>query len=233
MPAYPFSLPVQADALVQNMSGKRTGLVCALMLLAAVLVRLYQNPPGVPPNKPLGSFPTQIGEWVGRQEHFQDNVLNVLGVDDYFSGVYQAADGQRVELYVGFYEKQSFGDQIHSPRNCMPGAGWRIISNSTESIAMNDHAIGNIEARKLVLEKEGKRLLMLYWFKSGNRTIASEYMQRIYIVYDAITRHRTDGALVRIIAPILDETDGESLTERYVRHFARLLIPILDAYIPL
>lgn len=214
------------------MSAKKTFVVSLLMLFAALCVDYYQRPLRVKPNKPFSSFPTQVGQWIGRQEYFSEKILRVLGVDDYFLGVYRSGNGQEIELYIGFYEKQTFGDQIHSPKNCMLGAGWNIISSSIENIALQGRNAASMEVATVVLEKDGKRQLMIYWFDSGGRTTSSEYLQRVYIVLEAITKRRTDGTFVRLIAPLPDHRDGCARTAEYVKNFARLIIPILQGYVP-
>ncbi len=132
-----------------------------------------------------------------------------------------------VNLYVGFYQSQKEGDIIHSPKNCMPGAGWNIIDTSIESVQI-DHG-KSVKVIRLLLEKGTEKQLVLYWFQSRGRIISSEYAQKIWLVVDSITRQRTDGSFVRLISTV---KGNEKRTLNRLKDFANIIFPILNEYIP-
>ena len=193
-------------------------------------VKLFGHAEQIPLKKILSSFPNQVGEWLGKQEYFDKQIYDSLGVDDAFLGNYTTPDGRLIQLYIGYYETQREGHLIHSPKHCLPGAGWNILSRSIEEIIIPKTNPGKLRAVKLFVEKGGQRQSVLYWFQSGKRFIASEYMQKIYLVVDAITRKRTDGAFVRVMSPLKDESIEETVS--YLKDFAKTLLPILKEYIP-
>jgi EpsI family protein len=182
------------------------------------------------PNKPFSTFPKTIGKWIGREGRFAESTYEILGVDDSFLGNYTAPDGSQIQLYVGFHQSQREGDLIHSPKNCMPGSGWNITQTSLKELSMPNSNPGKIKVIKLLLEKSSQKQIVLYWFQSRGRFISSEYMQKIYLIIDAITRHRTDGAFVRLIAPVVNGNEDVSL--KNLEDFFKLLMPILQDYIP-
>jgi hypothetical protein len=52
-------------------------------------------------------------------------------------------------------------------------------------------------------------------------------------VYDAATRGRTDGALVRLITPILrGQENAEAAADARLQSLMAEMMPRLDAYIP-
>ncbi len=208
---------------------KQTLVASAVMLASALLMQYATHSENVPPSRPLSEFPLRIGSWVGNPERFDERVYQVLGVDDTVLATYQNPVGAWVQLYVGFYRSQREGDLIHSPKNCMPGGGWNIVDTSVEPVAVPSRD-EPIEAAKLILEKGGRRQVVLYWFQSRGRFIASEYLQRIYLVIDSITRHRTDGSFVRLIAPV--DPRGEEPTLNTLKSFAAEIVPILETYLP-
>ncbi|MBW1613684.1 MAG: EpsI family protein [Deltaproteobacteria bacterium] len=212
------------------MSFKRIFIVSALMILTMVCLRYISHGENILPNKSFSTFPKQIGEWVGKEEHFDKRIYDIVGVDDSILSNYHTSDGQQVQLYVGFYRSQREGDLIHSPKHCMPGAGWNIIRTSIEELIIPNHNPGKIKCIKLILQKGTQRQVVLYWFQSRGRFISSEYMQKIYLVIDSIIKHRTDGSFVRLIAPVERDNEGEALEA--IKDFAKLLIPILQEYIP-
>ncbi len=157
-----------------------------------------------------------------------EKVYNILGVEDYIISNFSKGPGQAVNFYVGFYQSQSKGDLIHSPKNCMPGSGWNIVQSS--SIPINLPKSGKtIKIARLLLNKDGQKQVVYYWFQSRGRIISSEYMQKIWLVLDSITKNRTDGSFVRLIAPVIK---NETETEVLLSQFADEVYPILNQFIP-
>ncbi len=212
------------------MSFKHTLIASALMVLTMFCIGYVSHVEDIQPNKPFSTFPKKIGQWIGTEQRFDEKVYKVLGVDDSILTDYSTLDGRRVQLYVGFYQSQREGDLIHSPKNCMPGAGWNIIETSIEDLTIPKHNPKEITLIKLVLQKGSQRQIVLYWFQSRGRIITSEYVQKIYLVIDSITRHRTDGSFVRLIAPVVGGDEEKALKD--MKDFAKLLIPLLGEYIP-
>src|SRR5436189_2504714 len=115
----------------------RTRLVVVLMVLfaAAAGVARADRSEETPLRMSLSLFPTKIGEWQGRQNPpFSDSVLAVLGLDDYLTRVYYKGNTAAADLYVGYWKSQRQGDTMHSPQNCLPGAGWEPVSESSLTI---------------------------------------------------------------------------------------------------
>ena len=199
------------------------------MILTLLSVLYFGHFTDVDPLRPLSDFPTKIGTWSGTVGHFDQKIYTVLGVDDSFLCDYQDPTGRSIGLYIGYYKSQTEGELIHSPKNCMPGAGWNITQSSLEELHLPGTHPGRIKVIKLFLEKGDQRQIVLYWFQSRGRVIASEYLQKIYLAWDAIVKHRTDGSFVRLIAPV---RENEEETTRYMETFARHLYPILEQYLP-
>jgi len=200
------------------------------MILTMVCLSYLSHGENIQPKKPFSTFPMKIGEWTGEEQQFDKRIYDILGVDDSALVNYRTPDGRQAQLYVGFYQSQREGDLIHSPKNCMPGAGWNIIETSLEDLTVSKHNPEKIKLIKLVLIKGSQRQIVLYWFQSRGRIIASEYTKLIYLVIDSITKHRTDGSFVRLIAPVLGGDEEKALKD--LKDFAKLLMPILQEYIP-
>ena len=151
-------------------------------------------------------------------------VLTVLGVDDYLNRFY-AIRAAPFGLYIGYYRSQRQGDTMHSPLNCLPGAGWPPTSK------VRSHHHGVTDARKAsgarsrstayVIEKGLDRQLVLYWYQSHGRVIASEYRSKIYS-RRRIALNRTDAALVRVITPLGDQPEfSETAAEARAENSSR------------
>jgi len=212
------------------MSVKRTLLASALMILTMICLNIITHSECIKLIKPFSDFPLEIGEWRGWEDRFADRVYQVLGVHDSFLGNYRNHEGNQIQLYIGYYENQCEGDLIHSPKNCMPGSGWNIIKSSSEELMIPHSKIRKVRVMNLLIEKSGQRQIVLYWFQSRGRVTASEYMQKIYLILDSITRQRTDDSFVRLIAPITNS--NEKISSKYLKNFAEILIPLLQEYIP-
>ncbi len=209
---------------------KNTLIASALMILGFFCLRYVSSSEDIRPNKPFSSFPRQIGEWTGTESRFDQKIYDVLGVDDSFLCNYRSKAGRQVQLYIGFYQSQREGDIIHSPKNCMPGGGWNISDVKLKKIRISENDTKKTDVIQLNLQNGPRKQIVLYWFHSRGRIIASEYWQKIYLVIDSVTRHRTDGAFVRLIAPVVNE-DNDTALESLVE-FAEILMPYLNEYIP-
>ena len=212
------------------MSLKHTLIASSIMILTAVFLNYIQHNEDVYPNKPFSTFPKQIGEWNGIEQRFDDEIYDVLGVDDSYLATYSAKDGRQVNLYIGFYQSQREGDLIHSPKNCMPGGGWNIVDSSIEELDVSDTGYNAIKTIRFKISNGNTEQVVLYWFQSRGRIISSEYLQKIYLVIDSITRNRTDGSFVRLIAPIQNNDEQKTLVD--IKEFAELIFPILTENLP-
>jgi EpsI family protein len=182
----------------------------------------------------FSQFPMQIEEWHGApQPPIEPKVLAVLGVDDYLTRAYYTPDQSAVVgLYLGYYGSQRQGDTMHSPLNCLPGAGWAPLSNTRMSIPVTGDS--KIVVNRYIIQKGLDRQLVLYWYQSHGRVVASEYWSKFYLIRDAVRLNRTDGALVRVIAPIaIGSEDSGEAAERVATRFVRALFPTLSPYLPL
>jgi len=201
-------------------------------LTTAAYAHHAMRPEAVPPREPLQALTNQVGRWKGREApKFSDDVLAVLGADDLLNRYYLSAREPAVSLYVGYYRSQREGDTIHSPMNCLPGAGWLPIANDRAAIPIpGRHA--PIVVNRFVIRKGSERQVVLYWYQSHGRVVASEYWSKVYMVYDALRSHRSDAALVRVISPVLPSEEGTAAAEQRVTEFVQALFPHLEAHLP-
>ncbi len=210
----------------------RIWVLVVLILATAVYTRFLSDVQAVPLRKPLAAVPEAIGEWttVG-QETMEDRILEVVGVEDYLWRTYRAEDGFRVSIYVGFYEQQGEGDQIHSPKHCLPGAGWRPLVSDQVAFATPGFNGGTTRANRYLIAKGDGRQLALYWYQSRGRNITSEYMAKLWMVTDSIFRKRNDGSLVRFMAVLPKDAPVDAVQDR-ITAFAQGFLPELGTALP-
>jgi EpsI family protein len=153
-----------------------------------------------PVSRPLAVFPSRIGEWhmvregaIGRDER------DVLRADDYLIRDYAGLGGKRASLFIAYFRSQRAGQTPHSPKNCLPGAGWAW--SVADTIVVTD----SIAINRYIVSKADEHAVVLYWYQSHGRVIASEYRAAAFTAWDALRYNRTDTSLVRVVAPSTDE----------------------------
>lgn len=206
----------------------RLSAVAVLLAAGAVVLSANTRGDAALPRDLLSGFPLTIDDWRGEDAAPIDrNTMQVLGVDDYVLRSYSQGDAH-VGLYVGYYRSQRQGDTIHSPMNCLPGAGWVPVEAGRSTIAT---AAGPVEVNRYLIQKGEERQVALYWYEGRGRTVASEYWSKAYLVLDAARRNRTDGALVRVLAPV-PRGASPAAAQQTAESFAARLLPMLPPYIP-
>lgn len=203
---------------------KNRAVQAATVLLVAQALGLYavSRREEVPLARPLASFPVQLGSWGMAQEGVvEKEVRDVLKADDLLTRTYyNPAEGRAAHLFVAYFKSQRTGQAPHSPKNCLPGAGW-VPSESDVLTLKVPGADAPIRVNRYVVARGEEQSVVLYWYQSRDRIIASEYWARLYMIADAIRYNRTDTALVRVVVPVIaNETDTATKTaERFVQSF--------------
>jgi EpsI family protein len=207
----------------------RLCIVAVVLLGGTALLHGMSHGEAVVARQPLKDLPYSFGDWTGQELPLEQRVVLAASVSDYTNRLYLNSANQGVFLYIGYYASQRTGDTIHSPKNCLPGSGWEPIHQGYAKITLADgHPI---VVNNYVIAQGLQRDLVFYWYQGRGRVIASEYWGKFWMISDAITRNRTDGALVRLITPIANDQDATSAQARLV-NFAKVLYPHLSEFIP-
>jgi len=183
------------------------------------------------PRKEFSEFPMVLGDWKGKAEHLEQMYLDTLKLDDYLLADYVNRREQLVNLYVAYYASQSKGASIHSPRTCMPGGGWEIRRLSRRTIDGVRVGSKPLAVNRAEIELGDDKQLVYYWFRMQGRGITNEYLLKWYVFWDALTRNRTDAALIRITTPL---APGESFADADSRlvTFMKLANQHMSDYVP-
>jgi exosortase D (VPLPA-CTERM-specific) len=207
--------------------------VFATLLVASTILflKVYGGTEVIVQGKPLESFPKQMASWNGDDLSIDQETRDVLGPGEFLSRDYalEPEEDQSVNLFIAYFPSQSTGDTIHSPKNCLPGAGWLPVDSSRVTLSLPGH--DPFPANRVVSAKGELREIVLYWYWAHDRGVASEYWARYYLVKDSIRLHRSDGALVRIMSPIYSGETADAAYQR-VLGFAGGVSPLLNGYIP-
>lgn len=205
--------------------------ITLLIVADAVFSSVIPTPTlDAPPRTSFDMFPSRIGEWVGRREPLESVYLDTLKLDDYVQSNYRSPDGNVINFYSAYYARQDLDRHVHSPRECIPGGGWEIKQLAATPLP-GTPAGTTFLANRAIIEQGDHRALVYYWFQARDRRLTSDYEMKWYLWWDALTKHRTDGALVRFVAPI-STRDEEAAVDSRVRAFAAEVNALLPRYIP-
>jgi exosortase D (VPLPA-CTERM-specific) len=181
-----------------------------------------------PPHARFAAFPATIGSWQGHAALLDVDTERGLGLDDYLLSDYSRGDGKPVNFYVAYYASQRKGLSPHSPSVCLPGGGWLITR--FERLRYDDLGF-QLPLNRVIIEQDGAKRLVYYWFEERGRKLADEWWAKWYLLADAITMNRTDGALVRLMTSIRPgETEVDADTR--LRAFMQEALPHLSTYLP-
>jgi len=196
-------------------------LVTLFLLLQAAVLYSSMRPENVPPGRPLAQFPIQVGNWRMLKEGVVDEeTRNVLQADDLMSREYGSSDGvARANLFIASFQSQRNGKTLHSPKNCLPGNGWTQLSEGEYPIDLG--AAGTKNINRFVVSHGESRSVVMYWYQSRDRVVASEFQAKFWVMADAIRLNRTDSALVRVVVPIVnrDEDAATRIAVEFIKAF--------------
>jgi EpsI family protein len=156
----------------------------------------------IPQSKALSEFPTVIGAWrMVREGVIEQQEKDVLRADDYLTRQYAASSGKSASLFVAYFQSQRAGQTPHSPKNCLPGSGWTWSVSDTIHVDIGGRA-QPIKINRYVVARGAEHAVVLYWYQSRDRVVASEYSAAAFTAWDALRYNRTDTELVRVVTPV-------------------------------
>jgi exosortase D (VPLPA-CTERM-specific) len=211
-----------------------SALVSVLVLLIATVSAtfLIDRAEAVPGRKIFATFPMKLDSWHGERVVMDKKVIAALKLDDWISADYlRLWDQAPVNFYVAYYDTQRKGASTHSPQACLPGGGWEIISIEKLDLLSVRGDDRPLKVNRVVIEKQGYKQLLYYWFQQRDRQLTNEYAVKWYLFWDAITQNRTDGALLRVATFLPEDGSMEDADQRLLE-FLNSAYPELVSYLP-
>jgi EpsI family protein len=210
-------------------AGMRIAVAALVLVAGSALLQLVSRGEAVPLRRSFEELPRALGAYRGADEGLEPDVLEMLGVTDFVMRRYTADGRPPVWLYAGYYASQRTGVIIHSPRQCLPGNGWTIVKSERVAVDVPTPAGRGIDVNRVLVSRGEDRQMVLYWYQERGRIVANEYWGKAYLVWDSMTRSRTDGALVRLSAPVVA---SEDVTYRQLVAFTTDVFPLLTEFLP-
>jgi len=217
------------------MKSPRFWIVIVLLLSTIFVLESRGDVDKVPYSQPLSMMPENFGQWTAQDIPLTDDTLEVLGKGDFLNRIYtfkpQPGEAAQplISLFIGYFASQRTGQTMHSPQNCLPGAGWTFDSHKYTEIEDVNGKKYNVG--EYIIGDGNTKQFVIYWYQSHGRSIPNEYVAKGYLVADAIRMNRTDGALVRVITQIMPSEPFESARARAL-HFTQQMAPDLPRFIP-
>jgi EpsI family protein len=210
---------------------RKSSLILSIVLVAQAGVFYgFSRHELIPNHQALSGFPLQLGEWrMTKEEPVDPEIEAVLRADDTLSRWYVSPSGRSVDLYAAFFKSQRYGKEPHSPKNCLPGSGWIPIVSDRVTIQIPGRAEPITVNRYIVAQGEARSVVM-YWYQSRDRVVASEYAAKMYVVADALRYNRSDTSLVRVVVPA-QEGDEEGAT-KIGMDFVKAFFSTLRGFLP-
>ena len=203
------------------------------MLAAGCLLLLSVNRQHTMPlARPLAEIPRTILGREALDRTIGEEERRIAGMDDYLLRWYVVPGDSLADFsaYVGYYRRQSQGETIHSPKNCLPGAGWEALEAGSRVVATPS---GAVSVNRYLLSNAGERALVYYWYQGRGRVAANEYRVKWDLLRDSALRGRSEEALVRIVVPINERTPvarADSLATAATAELVPAVYTVLPAY---
>lgn len=204
--------------------------LCALFLIGGIAQGKAPSAKHMPPRRTFAVFPLRIGAWEGTRSYLAQEILASLWADDYLSATFHKADTPNaINVLIPFYAFQGTRHTAHAPQSCLLGSGWSLVSSARSAVRISDGR--DIPVMLMDLAKGRQKILGSYFFLQRGRVIVNPWMNKVYLLWDALTRGRTDGALVRVELLLADGQSPAEARQELIAFIGRLW-PLLSAYVP-
>ena len=181
----------------------------------------------------LAAIPVEVGDWVGEQFLFDNNVLDELKADQTLFRRYSNSQGAEVWLFIGYWADQKYGAQPHSPLHCLPGSGWNILSKELVSLQVgtDGNGVDHGEPVNFAVISNGKeQSSMLFWYETRSGVISRELSVKLDLAKNSLLRKPTDAAFIRVTSPVHLQSKSGTLEE--LREFLGVMKPQVSQVLP-
>jgi EpsI family protein len=210
---------------------KRAILTATLVVLVAGLAGNFFRFSTVTPSRTaaFGEIPLAAGEYQGEEHFFDSASYDVLKADTSTLRLYHGSGGKGAWLFIAYFASQKYGSQIHSPKHCLPGSGWRIENLQPYDLKLPSGVTR--EVNRLVIVDGVSRQLMFYWFETRGGAIRQEFQLKWDLVTNSMLLRPTDAAIIRLTVPLDPSDTVDSATKRALDFFA-VFYPSIERALP-
>jgi EpsI family protein len=174
-----------------------------LLIATALLVGDYTEPVvAFPAKMPLQQEFSRFGQWRGYREFpIDQKTVQALDLDDFLFRSYRR-NQKNVDLYIGYYRRAKKVGAAHDPLVCFQGQGWKIDGRDSGSYSLAARPELTISYSFLLVERQNRREVIVYWFQANEKAAASTGSQKMAMVLRKISGKTEDNAFVRLSASV-------------------------------
>ncbi|HVP36507.1 MAG TPA: EpsI family protein [Terriglobales bacterium] len=203
-----------------NLRKKEFWITIGLLVITLILVNLLRYSRMESTRLPgFALIPMQSGNWSGQEYFFTDQTYELIKADASTLRRYANREGKELYLFISYFKSQKYGSQIHSPKNCLPGSGWKILTREKTRIQGSSGA--SLLVNRLLISDSKSQEVMYYWFQTRSGLVTSELGLKLDLVINSLKRAPTDAAFIRINLPLNEVSEKEALVlvEDFLRNF--------------
>lgn len=211
---------------------KRYWFVVALLLVTGIYVHILRYTRiSVKEKVNLEALPMKIGEWQsGENLIIDEETKEILKSSQDLLRSYADSNSHQIGLFIAYFKDQKYGEQIHSPKHCLPGSGWKITNRETFDVQIQNSPAGQLKINKIIISQKQYNEIMLYWFWNRSGVITSEYDLKFSLAKNALLRKPTDAAFIRINLPVPQGDHSQAL--QVAAQFISDVFPAIKKILP-
>jgi EpsI family protein len=216
------------------MNSLKAYLPAAVLALGCLSLLKTRGQEAMSLREPLTTIIPEVAGYRTQDQKVTAEERAVAGMSDFVARAYWRDTVVAFTTLVSYYDRQTQGKSIHSPRNCLPGAGWEIMTTGSRSLDVDGvaHTVNHY-----TLKNGPMTAVVWYWYQGRGRIVASEYAVKWNLLRDAALAGHTEEALVRVVVPVAPGRDsvsraqslasadsiGESISRRLAKEVDRVL----------
>ena len=209
-------------------------IACSGLMLATALAYgpLTDREQFIPDRPGLATFPLYLEGWAGQSIPITDRgVLNQLGASDYLLAEFtRTAGAPGVNLWIAYYDNQLGNAAIHSPKDCLPGGGWEYVSLDAIEAPVTTADGRSFMINRGVIAKGLEQMVIYYWLEMRGRQLTNDTALKFYNLWDSYALGRSDGALIRLMTPVLPGEPTQAADDR-LQDFMKRTYPVLEPHV--
>jgi EpsI family protein len=164
----------------------------------AVYLFLYDRGP-VALKSGFGTFPAHLGAWHQSAADASPVIFRVEEADDELLRTYRNDQDRTIHLYVAYLRSQRQGKEVVDYRTAR-------LHEDAEAVQIEMAPARFISINRGHLHDRQRNQRIFFWYAINGRVIADRYQGKLASVWQAISRGRTNGALV----VVSQDTSGQN-----------------------
>jgi EpsI family protein len=192
---------------MRRFGGSRAFVPAGIMLAGTLFVLNARSQGAVPLAAPLTSVLPQVSGYKTIDQQLSAEEQRVAGMSQYVARMYSRDSVMNFSTFVSYYDRQTQGKTIHSPRNCLPGAGWEVMTAGTATVTVDG---APQVLNRYTLKNQGALAVVYYWYQGRGRIVANEYAVKWNLLRDAALAGHTEEALVRVVVPVAPSASADT-----------------------